>query len=181
MNSNPRRPCAACFTQNFEVIETPLIHGAQQLPCFAHCHVAKLCRALRSRIAHISGKLRFSPPPLGIITYSALNPLCRARHKGFFLLANQAHSSPTLDPFHESKESSPVPAFHFPLSTSPVSAHHHVTFRHGRRNCTVISRSPGVPSGALPPNATAGPSVVATHQASKTRRHPLTTYAPSSE
>ena len=74
VNSNHRRPCAARFTQNFEEIETPLIHGAQQLPCFAHCHLAKLCRALRSRIAHISGKLRFSLPPLGIITYSALNP-----------------------------------------------------------------------------------------------------------
>ena len=74
VNSNHRRPCAACFTQNFEEIETPLIHGAKHLPCFAHCHLAKLCRALRSRIAHISAKLRFSLPPLGIITYSALNP-----------------------------------------------------------------------------------------------------------
>jgi hypothetical protein len=82
VNSNHRRPCAACFTQNFEVIETPLIHGAQQLPCFAHCHLAKLCRALRSRIAHISGELRFSPPPLGIITYSALNPRPGARDVG---------------------------------------------------------------------------------------------------
>ena len=74
MNSNRRRTCATCLTQNFEEIEAPLIHSAESLPCFVRCHLAKLCRALRSRIAHISCKVGISLPPLGIITYSALNP-----------------------------------------------------------------------------------------------------------
>ena len=39
---------------------------------------------------------------------------------------------------------------HFPLSPPPVSAHHCPTLRHGRHNCTVISRLPGVPLGPPP-------------------------------
>lgn len=66
VNSDRGIPSATYFTQNFEEIETPLIHGAERLPCFTRCRLTILCRALRSRIAHISGKLRSSLPSLGI-------------------------------------------------------------------------------------------------------------------
>src|ERR1035437_3639543 len=40
-----------------------------------------------------------------------------------------------------------------------ASSHHLASFRHGRHNCTVTSRSPGVPSGT--PRAPARPRTVA--------------------
>jgi len=53
----------------------------------------ELCRVVEHDIWQFAGLLDKTPQQLGIITYSAL---CRARHKGFFLLAKSRPRSPKL-------------------------------------------------------------------------------------
>src|ERR1035441_8774217 len=58
---------------------------------------------------------------------------------------------------------------HFLAAIHPARAHDHATFHHGRHNCTVTSRSPGVLSGPPPPIRC--PKIAIAHHAH--RRNPL--------
>src|ERR1039458_2388473 len=91
------------------------------------------------------------------IIHPFLMPALENKHASQAALAAfrfQHFSLPTLD-FRLWTLDFPQPPHNF-RAFFPARAHHRATLRHGRHNCTVTSRSPGVLPGTPPPRSALG-------------------------